>query len=283
MKQNSPWHGTVAPFARLVVLERHFLEVIRTGESAHLGVLQHLDAIVGLDPRDQVLRHRLHERAAPHDERHRASLLRHEDRSLPGRVTTADDDGVEPATHSRFELGRRVIDAGTLEAFEIFDLEPAIPSAGRDDDGTGRDLAAVGQNHHMESVLESQPRDLARRVEPGAEADRLNSKHGRRDRRPTRRSGSPRSSRCASSRRLGRPRRLRRARASRALPTRRRPTPPNRRGRCRPRRDRSDTRGCCDTSDRGAAANSPTDGLRSIAVGVTTTGTSIGRAPSVAR
>src|SRR5438094_967249 len=55
----------------------------------------------------------------------------------------------------------------------IWDLEPSIARARRNDHRSRRDLAAVGQHDHVEAFLDAQARDLARGVEMRAEAHRL--------------------------------------------------------------------------------------------------------------
>src|SRR5439155_14522979 len=60
-----------------------------------------------------------------------------------------------------------------FETLEIVDLEPSITRARRDDHRSGRDLAAVGEDDHVEALLDPQARDRARGVEMRAEAHRL--------------------------------------------------------------------------------------------------------------
>jgi hypothetical protein len=94
------------------VLERDLLKVRIAGQSADLGVGQHPDVGVGLDPCDQILRHGLGQLAPSNDERHPASLVGEVDGGLAGRVAAAHDPDARPSTEPSFELGGRVVHAG---------------------------------------------------------------------------------------------------------------------------------------------------------------------------
>ena len=205
----------------------------RRASAAHLGVREHVDARVGLDALDQVVRHRLGEVVAADRERDAAALLRQVDRGLAGRVAAADDDrrrsrcrcaprGRSPRSRRprpRSVRGRRPRAAGS-----------ARPTR-RSPRGVGISLPSAS-TIDVEAVLDAQARDLARRVEAGAEAQGL-------DRGPRRellaRDAVREADVVLDARARARPDRRsrpRRARPCRALPTRRTPRPRDRPARC---------------------------------------------------
>ena len=63
----------------------------------------------------------------------------------PAEFPPPDDDHVSPRADPRFEVGGRVVDAGTFETLQVVDGEPTVAGAGSDDDGSAGDLTAVRQ------------------------------------------------------------------------------------------------------------------------------------------
>ena len=174
MKQNRPAQSSVCCRPRRDVAERHLLEMVLAGEALHFDTGEQLDFRVGLDPLDQVLRHALGEIVAPDRDRDLAVALAEIDRGLPGGVAAADHEHRGAVADARLEVGRRVVDAGALEALEVLDGQPPVARAGGDDHRPGGDLAAVGEDDDVKARLAAQAGHFTGGVQPGAEPHRLN-------------------------------------------------------------------------------------------------------------
>ena len=81
--------------------------------------------------------------STPDEDVHAVDMLREEQRGLPGRVGASHHHHVLADTGPRFELGRGVVDAATLELGDTRDLQPAVLDAAGDDDGPGGDVVVV--------------------------------------------------------------------------------------------------------------------------------------------
>ena len=82
MKQNRPEQSTVRRSPLGVCSSVTWLRWLSPASARTSVCGEHVDAVVGFDPFDQVVRHRVDERVAPDHERHVALLLRHVDRGL---------------------------------------------------------------------------------------------------------------------------------------------------------------------------------------------------------
>src|SRR6185312_6831142 len=117
------------------LLEGDVLQMVATRERPYLGGGEELDARIGLDPFDEVVRHAVGEVVAADHDRHLTPLLRQVDGRLAGGIGAADHDHGPAGADPRFQIRRRVVDARALEPVEIIDGEPPIARAGGDDDG----------------------------------------------------------------------------------------------------------------------------------------------------
>ncbi len=104
----------------------------------------HDDVRPGLDAIDQILRHSLAERATANQQVYFRNVAREEDSALTGGVTSSDDDYFAPSTERRFDGGRPVVDAATLEVGQVRQVGPAVAGAARDHhDGCANGYAQV--------------------------------------------------------------------------------------------------------------------------------------------
>ena len=87
-----------------------------------------------------------------------APVLRQVERGLARRsCRRRPPPPAEPAQRRSLEVGGRVVHAGALEPLEVVDVEAPVPGTRGDDHRTRRDLAAVGEHHHVEALLELEP------------------------------------------------------------------------------------------------------------------------------
>src|SRR5262249_57216107 len=104
-----------------------------------LSAGQHLDVGVAGELVDEVARHGRRQVVAAGQQVDPAGAGSQEDRGLPGRVAAADDRHRVADVPGGLFPGRRVVDAGTLQAFQAIKVEAAVAGAGGDDHGAGAD------------------------------------------------------------------------------------------------------------------------------------------------
>src|SRR5215217_8779118 len=95
------------------------------------------------EPSREIAGHRLGKVAPPDEDVHLLDMLREEQRGLPRRVGASHDHDVLTDAGPRFELGRGVVDATSLELGDSWNLQTAVLHATGDDDRPGGDVVVV--------------------------------------------------------------------------------------------------------------------------------------------
>ena len=162
MKLNSAGDPQRPHLARLVVGQLDLAEMVVAGHPPDLGVAEHLDPGVLLDPPGQVVGHVLVQVVAADHEVDLPDLAGEEDGGLAGGVAAADDHDLRPLAHLGLDGGRGVVDAAALEPLATLDAEPAVVGPGGDQQALGVDMVAAVEVEHRVPVVEGQARDLGR-------------------------------------------------------------------------------------------------------------------------
>ena len=115
MKTNSHWASTISVAPVGVVAQGELLQVLVAVRRDHLGAGADRDVVDRRDLLDQVVRHRLLQRGAAHQDGHRPGVPGEVDGGLAGRVGAADDVDVLAGAVGRLGQGRAVVDAAAGE------------------------------------------------------------------------------------------------------------------------------------------------------------------------
>ena len=113
---------------------RHAPESVVPVERDELGVRVERDVARLFDATDQVAGHRVAQAGAADEHVDMSGLRGEKHCGLPGGVGAADHDDLVVAAEAGLGRRRRVVDAGSLEALEIFYRQTPVLNARRDDD-----------------------------------------------------------------------------------------------------------------------------------------------------
>ena len=126
-----------------------------------------------VDLLDQVVRHRLLQRRAAHQDRHRLGLPGQVDGRLAGRVGPADDVDVLVGAAGRLGQRRAVVDPASGQLGQAGRGELPVGHPGGEDDGVRVDRGAVGEPDRPGRAVDLQADHLAGGQHLGAELGRL--------------------------------------------------------------------------------------------------------------
>src|SRR5262249_25110505 len=120
--------------SRLAVAAAHSLQVFVALDGGDLAARTHFDRRILFDAADEIARHAVGELALAHHHDHAFSFAGEVDGGLPRGIASAGDHDFLAFAQLRLHRRGEVVDAGTVEAGQILDRQPAIFRPGGDDD-----------------------------------------------------------------------------------------------------------------------------------------------------
>jgi hypothetical protein len=139
-------------------------------QGGNLGVQQHLDTGLPLDPLCEILRHVLGKAILAQDHDDVGRVAGEVQRPLGRRVAAADHDHLLAAAKLGFASPGAVVDACSEQSILVRQVQASIGDPGGADRGVRDDLRAVGQIADALAGLELAAHTLAQQQDLGAEA-----------------------------------------------------------------------------------------------------------------
>ncbi|GDY42310.1 hypothetical protein SANT12839_031920 [Streptomyces antimycoticus] len=137
---------------RAAVLHHDRPQGVLAAHLAQFAVQQHAHPRMALDLVDQIAGHPGAQIRALDQQIHPGHPCGEEERRLARGVAAADHGDGGRAALPRFVDGGRVVDARPLQPLHPGDVQPAVPGAGGQHDGTAQRFAAVGEGDAVVAV-----------------------------------------------------------------------------------------------------------------------------------
>ena len=98
---------------------------------------------------------------------------RKEDRGLPGRVSSSDDDDLPVAAKQRFHRGRGIVDPLVFEILMVLHVESSVPRSACDHYRACANSQTASKDQPMQAIHLRRADNVTRDGEPNSELERL--------------------------------------------------------------------------------------------------------------